>query len=817
MSVGRKWLGMKSKRRQIKTQTRRPFRSARIEALEPRQVLSVPSLVTTLSDVTLYSGSPLLIPLDGFDADGLDVSFTATSSNPSLVETFFTSDTNRSLKIDTNYGEMVLELFEDLVPRATTQIITLAESGFYDGLIFHRVINNFMIQGGDPLGDGTGGSDLPDFDDQFNVDLQHNRSGLLSMAKSGDDTNNSQFFITEVPTRHLDFNHTIFGLLIEGEDVREAISEVDTKLNDSDPDNDGDADAAEPFTDVVMESVEIYYDNQNATLMLKAPEGTSGEADITITIIDHNGTQYVQPSFHVTVQPDVTPGLGPNQVEPLNANPFLPDIGPIYTTVNTEVSFSIAAIDVDGDLVLTDGEGQTETRSEYYFDAAAQLQYLYQQGISGGDIQVLSHDDLYYLIDQATKEVTVTPTNDLVGLHLISVAVTPNYVEYYQVWNPVTEQYEDRYQLLGLDAQVVPIIIQPESISPVSQLDVTIVQTSTVTDQFGEVEQLPQDVDWMDEWESFSVEIWASTLGYNEFGIHTASFDLTYNTDYYTATGIEYGNVFSTERTGTIDDASGIVRNIGGKTPMYVLTPPGEGQYFPSDPDNVEEFGDDKPVLVARVHFQPNATGGGVPVNNENGYMMPVTDLGLSIQNAQVGWNVAETTTVQVAAAPSVNVWPVMYDCDNDGIVGLGDLALFASAYQSNVDPDDPNDPGRVADYDRSGKVGLGDLAFFADNYRKSVLNGDVPTYPFETRDVWLPPAPATSQTMATMATPPAQTPSDESINGGDLYGTVDRSADSEQQLAFAMAQAQQDSQANDHTADTASAIVDLLMRSEMF
>src|SRR5690606_19222892 len=92
------------------------------------------------------------------------------------------------------------------------------------GLKFHRVLNNFVIQGGDPLGNGTGGSTLGDFDDQFHLDLQHNRTGVLSYAKSADDTNDSQFFITEGPQRFLDFNHSVFGQLVEGETVRQGIS-----------------------------------------------------------------------------------------------------------------------------------------------------------------------------------------------------------------------------------------------------------------------------------------------------------------------------------------------------------------------------------------------------------------------------------------------------------------------------------------------------------------------------------------------------------------------------------------------------------------
>ncbi|MCP6341364.1 peptidylprolyl isomerase, partial [Klebsiella pneumoniae] len=94
-------------------------------------------------------------------------------------------------------------LFEDEANNITSKIITLANNNTYDNTIFHRVIGNFMIQGGDPNGNGQNDENQTEFDDQFNLNLQHNRSGVLSMAKSGDDTNTSQFFITDAAARHL--------------------------------------------------------------------------------------------------------------------------------------------------------------------------------------------------------------------------------------------------------------------------------------------------------------------------------------------------------------------------------------------------------------------------------------------------------------------------------------------------------------------------------------------------------------------------------------------------------------------------------------
>jgi peptidyl-prolyl cis-trans isomerase A (cyclophilin A) len=114
----------------------------------------------------------------------------------------------------------------------------------YDGTIFHRVITNFMIQGGDPLGTGTGGPGYK-FGDEFHPDLSFDRPFLLAMANAGPGTNGSQFFITTVPTPWLTGKHTIFGEVIEGQDIVDAISRVDTRPGDR------------PVKDVVLESVEI--------------------------------------------------------------------------------------------------------------------------------------------------------------------------------------------------------------------------------------------------------------------------------------------------------------------------------------------------------------------------------------------------------------------------------------------------------------------------------------------------------------------------------------------------------------------------------
>jgi len=121
--------------------------------------------------------------------------------------------------IKTNKGDIKLNLFEDKTPITTANFLNLAKRGYYDGLTFHRVIKNFMIQGGCPLGSGTGGPGY-NFEDEFVNDLRHERPGTLSMANAGPGTNGSQFFITHIPTAWLDGKHTVFGEVLDDEDQK---------------------------------------------------------------------------------------------------------------------------------------------------------------------------------------------------------------------------------------------------------------------------------------------------------------------------------------------------------------------------------------------------------------------------------------------------------------------------------------------------------------------------------------------------------------------------------------------------------------------
>ena len=156
------------------------------------------------------------------------------------------ADRENILLMDLKDGRVVIELRPDLAPKHVERIKTLARQGFYDGTPFHRVIEGFMIQGGDPLGQGTGGPGYQ-FGDEFHPDLAFNRPYLLAMANAGPGTNGSQFFITVGPTPHLNRKHTIFGEVADdaSRKVVDAIATTATSRGDR------------PVDDVVIESVEV--------------------------------------------------------------------------------------------------------------------------------------------------------------------------------------------------------------------------------------------------------------------------------------------------------------------------------------------------------------------------------------------------------------------------------------------------------------------------------------------------------------------------------------------------------------------------------
>ncbi|TCS80878.1 peptidylprolyl isomerase [Pectinatus cerevisiiphilus] len=154
---------------------------------------------------------------------------------------------NKITLFKTNMGDFEIELFEDKAPITTKNFLDLIDKGFYDGVIFHRVIDGFMIQGGDPDGTGMGGPGYT-IPDEFDASLKHDSEGILSMANAGPNTGGSQFFITLAPTPWLDGHHSVFGKVIKGMDTVKKIGHAETDFEDR------------PCAKIVIESVSVKED-----------------------------------------------------------------------------------------------------------------------------------------------------------------------------------------------------------------------------------------------------------------------------------------------------------------------------------------------------------------------------------------------------------------------------------------------------------------------------------------------------------------------------------------------------------------------------
>jgi len=151
---------------------------------------------------------------------------------------------NPTVTIETNHGTITAEIFSDEAPKTAGNFIELIKKGYYDGIIFHRVISGFMLQGGDPTGTGTGGPGYS-IPDEFGQGLDHSEPGTFSMANSSPNSGGSQFFITLAATPWLDGKHAVFGKVTGGLDVVKAIGDIETGMSDR------------PVEDVVMEKVTV--------------------------------------------------------------------------------------------------------------------------------------------------------------------------------------------------------------------------------------------------------------------------------------------------------------------------------------------------------------------------------------------------------------------------------------------------------------------------------------------------------------------------------------------------------------------------------
>jgi cyclophilin family peptidyl-prolyl cis-trans isomerase len=324
---------------------RRAFIS--LETLETRMLMTGEPTLTALDaanqpivnggTIKVKAGSPLWIPLDAEDAEGGRLTYQVTSSNPSVIANpQLANAADKWARINVRgMGTMVVQLFNSRVPRAADRFTNLAQAGAYNSTastneIFHRVIEGFVIQAG--ITTGSQG-DQTAFDDAYDLDLQHNRTGILSLAKQGDQpgiegdyTNTTQWFITDGPTRSLDFNHSVFGILVEGESVRAAIDTVATNSADK------------PVADVIIDSIEIFDNLEDSVMMLKAPPGiAAGTSQITVKVTDAQGN-FTTKTFAVEVEADNA-----------NGSPFIADVPPQNIASGAPATFQLQVLDAEGE------------------------------------------------------------------------------------------------------------------------------------------------------------------------------------------------------------------------------------------------------------------------------------------------------------------------------------------------------------------------------------------------------------------------------------------------------------------------------------
>ena len=335
--------------------------AATVESLEDRRLLAAPVLGNLPAFMTPTSGQQLvsipasksiMVPLSATDADAGDsIRYAVSSSNKQFKAKMLKNTTFLKLNISwvaTNSsgstvgqagsGELVFELFRDTAPQTVKNIVGLVTAGFYDGLTFHRIADlsgsgtGWIIQGGDPSGDGSGGPPFR-FQDELSPASIFSGSGQLAMANSGNDTNGSQFFVTTGPVRHLDYNHTIFGQMVQGWDTLAKMIDntvISRDLSDK------------PAQRITINSASVVTNKTDGVMVITAPR--TGTSKISVTATDSTGN-VAKRTFSVRTIKDTT-----------NAPPFITSPKKdVVTAVGKPVSLKLRGYDAEGDAIQWNG------------------------------------------------------------------------------------------------------------------------------------------------------------------------------------------------------------------------------------------------------------------------------------------------------------------------------------------------------------------------------------------------------------------------------------------------------------------------------
>ena len=320
--------------------TRRALSACVIDVLEARRLLAAPEIADlppTIDALDAPAGKALFIPVTADDADGDAVSFSAglTGDNADQGEVEVLDPGNTFLALRTaDFGTMTFQLFDDVAPETVDRISGLAEAGYYDGLNIFRVIDDFVLQFGDPTENGQNPDPVRprvefSFDDEFDPDAVLAGDGQLAMANSGKDTNSSQFFLTDGPQRFLDGNHTVFGQLVSGFATRDAILAVETGPGDR------------PVEDVLVTEVRVVDAPDAAVLRLVPGDGVEPgtEFEIEVTATDDSGDS--ESSTRTFTVVSAAPGDSPT---------ILRAIDPTRTTdAGQPITIDIDAVDPEGE------------------------------------------------------------------------------------------------------------------------------------------------------------------------------------------------------------------------------------------------------------------------------------------------------------------------------------------------------------------------------------------------------------------------------------------------------------------------------------
>ena len=365
------------------------------------------------TNITMPAGRTFQMPLTASDPAGGPLEFSILSIKPKMLTGKFAPATNRSLVLNVTgvdatsapfTGDLVLQLFDDLTTNTTARITALVSSSFYNTNTFHRIIQDFVCQGGDPDGNGSGGSGVK-FDDEFEEGVTFTGFGQLAMANSGDDSNDSQFFITDgdltvgdptkLPPRHLDFQHTIFGQTTRGFDILAKIMETPVAGGNN-----------APITPMIINTATIITNSQDAVLRLSTIDPT-WTGTVTVTVSAMNAAKEIAlQTFTVNIVSNT-----------VNDPPFLGPIpASLLITQSMAASFPLTAVDLEDDPLnpgLKDADtGQLPTNIEPYLDSSQRLWLVPDLSTTSTVHLVFSIADDLHAADTQHFSITIVPKPD---------------------------------------------------------------------------------------------------------------------------------------------------------------------------------------------------------------------------------------------------------------------------------------------------------------------------------------------------------------------------------------------------------------------